>query len=174
MHLDPHPRFLLNLRRLLPALRRIGLTTFLGGSALLTSGCDNEEPAAPASELAREVRALRVALEERTAPTTMATPDRVQLDAALQPLREMLQSTVADQQEVRVRQQTLAAELERWAALVAGAVTKEHATALQEIEQRMQKFAAEMQQQDLRHREVQELLRKALEQTGDRLELFLK
>ncbi len=135
---------------------------------LAACGPADQPDAGAEAELLRELRALRGSIERQ-----QAAPDRRQLDAALLPLRELLQGLVAEQGTLRERQQALAGELVRWSGLVAQTASAESKGELAALQERLGRLETELGQQDARHREVQELMRKALDATADRLEAFL-
>jgi hypothetical protein len=146
---------------------------------LCLAGCNNDaELGGNSNDVAVELRALRVALQaqaDRSAP--VVTFDKDALAQALAPLTQAMQTLAADQQQLRGQQQALVGELQRWATVIAGglsAAQKEPAEQLTQLQQRLGELEQAMRAQDERHRQVQELLRKALEGTADRLDSFLQ
>jgi hypothetical protein len=120
-------------------------------------------------EVAAELRALR--LQVRTAPSSAA--DKPQVAEALSPLRTALDGLLATQRDLQAQQVELAREMHRWTQLAnqpANAARSEEGLALAK---RLQELEQKMAQQEARHREVETLLRGALDRTSDRLESFL-
>jgi hypothetical protein len=120
-------------------------------------------------EVAAELRALR--LQVRTAPSSAA--DKPQVAEALSPLRTALDGLLATQRDLQAQQVELAREMHRWtqlAAQPANAARSEEGLALV---RRLQELEQKMAQQEARHREVETLLRGALDRTSERLESFL-
>lgn len=135
---------------------------------LAMPACDDGGPAT-SPELLFELRQLRGSVEQLAQRPTAP----VELDKALVPLQEVMQTLAQDQQDLRTRQLALTGELQRWTQLLAeGANAPKGDTA--ELQARLQKLEQELQAQNQRHQEVQELLRQALEKTSDRLEGFLQ
>jgi hypothetical protein len=137
------------------------------------SACGDPAAANERTEILRELQALRATIADGQRGARPHEVDRQLLDAALQPLRELLQGLVADQASLRERQGTLASELGRWSALVAAGTSAEAKDELGALRARLDKMEQELRQQDTRHRDMQELMRKALDLTADRLEGFL-
>jgi hypothetical protein len=146
---------------------------------LCLCACSDGETGGNSNDVAVELRALRVALQaqaERSAPTVV-TFDKDALAQALAPLTQAMQTLATDQQQLRGQQQALIGELQRWATVVAGGLTaaqKEPQEQLAQLQRRLGELEQAMRAQDERHRQVQELLRKALEGTADRLDSFLQ
>jgi hypothetical protein len=135
--------------------------------------CGDPTAANERTEILRELQALRATIADGQRGARPHEVDRQLLDAAMQPLRELLQGLVADQASLRERQGTLASELGRWSALVAAGTSAEAKDELGALRARLDKMEQELRQQDTRHRDMQELMRKALDMTADRLEGFL-
>lgn len=120
-------------------------------------------------EVAAELRALR--LQARSSPSLSA--DKTQVAEALTPLRTALDGLLAAQRDLQTQQVELAREMQRWSQLVgesASAARQEEGRALA---LRLQQLEQKMAQQETRHREVETLLRGALDRTSERLESFL-
>lgn len=130
------------------------------------------EPQAPngMAEVARELRSLRQALPS-SAP---ASVDKGAITEALAPLREALQGMASEQARLQQQQTALTEELRRWAALVAQTATAGPRQELEALQQRLQTFETQLQEQGARHRQSEELLERALNGTADRLDEFLK
>lgn len=153
-------------------MRRRNAGAALAG-LLLLSGCHDPAEAADRAAMLRELRDLRRELQAAP-PAARNQPDRGQLTEALLPLRQLLENLVAEQAGLRERQAALAAELGRWSALAAAGANAGAKAEWSALQQRLAGLEQELQQQDSRHREVQELLRRALEGTADRLGEFLQ
>lgn len=139
-------------------------------AAWLLAACEPAPPVQDSSGLVlQELRTLRRELAETTRPSL----DKAALAEVLEPLRTALHSLVQDQQDLRTRQAALTEELQRWTALVARTATAPPQE-VQDLQARLAQIEAALKAQDTRHREVEALLQKALESTGDRLEQFLR
>ena len=120
-------------------------------------------------EVAAELRALRLQARSASPPDAGAP----QVAEALSPLRTALDGLLATQRDLQAQQVELAREMHRWtqlAAQPANAARSEEGLALAK---RLQELEQKMAQQETRHREVETLLRGALDRTSERLESFL-
>jgi hypothetical protein len=147
---------------LLPSL--VALLAFAGA-------CSDAAPTAH-EEVAAELRALRLLLAQQ--PRASMSAEDGAVAAALLPLREGMQALATAQREQAARQLALAQELQRWQQLVSAAVGAGKQDELQTLAQRLQALEQQLREQDERHREVEALVQRALDQTGDRLEEFLQ
>jgi hypothetical protein len=144
-------------------------------AGLFATGCSDPAVADGQQEIAAELRALRIALQasERNVPAPTAI-DRQAFTAALAPLREVLDSLVAQQHELQTRQLALTQELQRWSQLLAQSVTGGNRTEVEALTARLQQFEATLKAQEARHQEVEKLLGGALDRTADQLDAFLR
>lgn len=143
----------------------------------LFAACDERLPPGESADVAAELRLLRQALQQanKPAPPTPAAPfDAKAFAEAMAPLRDALTALASDQNDLRSRQAMLTQELQRWTALLAQSVSGQAKAESEALLQRLQQVEAALQQQDARHREVEDLLRGALDRTADRLEQFLQ
>lgn len=144
-----------------------GVRGFLLASLVAAAACSPSS--SELGEVAAELRALR--LQARAAPPTAAAPPQVA--EALSPLRTALDGLLATQRDLQSQQVELAREMQRWTQLAnqpANAARSEEGVALG---RRLQELEQKMAQQEARHREVESLLRGALDRTSERLESFL-
>lgn len=136
------------------------------------AACSDAAPTAH-EEIAAELRALRLLLAQQPRASISAA-DGTAAAAALLPLREGMEALAATQREQAARQLALAQELQRWQQLVSAAVGAGKQDELLALAQRLQALEQQLREQDERHREVEALVQRALDQTGDRLEEFLQ
>lgn len=147
---------------------------YLLASWLAFAACDEPQPSAE-SEVAAELRALRAVLVERTTGAGERSAfDGTQLVAALAPLREAIEVLGKQQAELQQRQLSLTQEMQRWSQLLVQSVGGAQRDESQALQGRLQKLEGELKAQEAHHREVEALLQKALDNTADRLEDFLK
>lgn len=123
-------------------------------------------------EVAAELRALRLALQQQGGAASPRSSDSARQDVAeaLQPLREALEQLVREQRELATRQLLLSQALQQQAEAAGGAARGE----VQGLAERLRQVEATLQTQDARHREVEELMGRALDQASERLEQFLQ
>lgn len=140
---------------------------------LVLVACSDAAPTAH-EEVAAELRALRLALAEQQRPAPPAAGGAVDAAAALQPLRDGMQALAAAQREQAARQLALAQEMQRWQQVVFAAVGAAKNEEAQSLAQRLQQLEQQLREQDERHREVEALVQRALDQTGERIEEFLQ
>lgn len=124
-------------------------------------------------EVAGELRALRLAMQQAAPATPGSGIDRHQIGAALEPLREVMTALGQEQRELQARQLTLTQELQRWSQLLAQTATGAARGESEALTARLQTLEATLKAQDERHRQVEELLGRALDRTADRLDEFL-
>jgi len=121
----------------------------------------------------RELRGLRAEMAGPS-PDSVAT-----VETALQPLAGALRTMLDEQQALRQRQARLTDEMTRFTEFLerpAGDAGRDPDTAadLAELRQRLRDLEGELAEKDAAHREVEELLRQALESTSLQLEAFLR
>ncbi|MCA8950424.1 MAG: hypothetical protein KDE27_13035, partial [Planctomycetes bacterium] len=162
----------------------------LGLGVALAAGCSDPAIVDGQREIAGELRALRSALRAANAQPVEATVrpaapslDRAALTDALAPLREVMVGLAGELDAMQTRQTALTEELGRWSQLLAQTIASGTATGPaaaeaeaqgQALVQRVQQLEQAMAAQDGRHRQVEELMIRALDQTSDRLEQFLR
>lgn len=138
----------------------------------MLAACSEAAPD-PSEEIAGELRALRLLLQQRPAAVAPAA-DAAALQAAMAPLREALDGVVEAQRDQGGRQVALAQELQRWSQLLVESVGASRADEAKALAARLQQLEQALQQQEQRHREVEAMLQGALDRTADRLEDFLR
>lgn len=152
------------------AVRRcLGACAGAAALSIAFGACDRQ---GGGSELADEIRALRLAMQER-AVAREAAPAAGQVTAALSPLREALAELVQTQRTLAERQVQLGGELQRWSQLLVDDANEERANEARALTERLAAIEATMREQDERHREVEALLTGALDRTASQLESFL-
>ncbi len=154
----------------------MSLRVLFGAAALSLlglGGCSEVGPSA-SEEVAGELRALRLALAARPAAVSSPTDSRAEVATAMAPLREGLTAMTAAQGEQAARQLALAQEMQRWQQLLVEAVGASRADETKAQAERLAALEQQLREQDARHKEVEALLLRALDQTSDRLEQFLQ
>ena len=151
------------------ALRRCWLLL----AVVASFGACSESAAGGSREVAGELRALRQAMQQAAPATPGPAIDRNQIGAALEPLREVMTALGQEQRELQARQLTLTQELQRWSQLLAQTATGATRSESEALTARLQTLEATLKAQDERHRQVEELLGRALDRTADRLDEFL-
>lgn len=121
-------------------------------------------------EVAAELRALR--LQVRSAPVESA--NRPQVAEAMAPLRVALDGLLATQRDLQAQQLELAREMQRWSQLASESALAGRAEDGKALAARLQELERKMATQEARHREVEDLLRGALDRTSEQLESFLR
>ena len=137
-------------------------------------GACSESATDGSREVAGELRALRLAMQQATPATPAPAVDRNQIGAALEPLREVMTALGQEQRDLQARQLTLTQELQRWSQLLAQTATGAARSESEALTARLQTLEATLKAQDERHRQVEELLGRALDRTADRLDEFLR
>ncbi|MCB9878542.1 MAG: hypothetical protein H6835_13170 [Planctomycetes bacterium] len=155
-------------------MRNAWRTALLGLACLGAFGC--ERGPTVDSEVASELRALRMLLREDRPQAAAAAPEaaREAVDGALRPLRDVLTQLGTAQRELATRQTALTQEMQRWTQLVVGAMQDQRAEQGRDLQQRLEQLERTMAEQDVRHREVEGLLQGALDDTATHLEDFLR
>ncbi|MCA8976230.1 MAG: hypothetical protein KDC98_16030, partial [Planctomycetes bacterium] len=148
-------------------------------AGLVLTGCNERAVSESQLEIAAELRALRVTIQDAqspgpTRPAADATAAARDLAIALDPLREVLTALVADMAEMQTRQASLAGELQRWSQLLAQTATGANRDEAAALAARLEALEQVLRQQDSRHREVEAMIGGALEKTSERLESFLQ
>lgn len=143
-------------------IRAFGLAALL-----LVPGCSPSS--SELGEVAAELRALR--LQARSGPTPVV--EKPQVAEALSPLRTALDGLLATQRDLQAQQLELAREMQRWSQLAGDSASAARNEEGRAFAQRLQELEQKMAQQEARHREVETLLRGALDRTSERLESFL-
>ncbi|MCK5943624.1 MAG: hypothetical protein KAI24_16695 [Planctomycetes bacterium] len=138
--------------------------------AALGSGC---APDPNLQELVKEMRADRLAQRQR-AGGDRGQASSAELLEAMAPLRDVLAQLGRSQRELSERQATLAKEMRQWTQLLVESVHSKQSERAEQLGKRLEQLELEMAAQDARHREVEELLGKALDRTADQLENFLQ
>lgn len=154
---------------------RSKLAGVLLACAFASAACDGGAATANA-EVAAELRALRAALVATSRPaarppTQAATAG---LGEAMAPLREALAALVSNQDDLQRRQLALAQELQRWSAVLIESTRGAQREETSALAARLRDLEAALAAQDARHREVEQLVQRALDHTADRLEQFLQ
>lgn len=121
-------------------------------------------------EVAAELRALR--LQVRSAP--VESSNRPQVAEAMAPLRVALDGLLATQRDLQAQQLELAREMQRWSQLASESASANRAEDGKALAARLQELERKMASQEARHREVEELLRGALDRTSEQLDSFLR
>lgn len=143
-------------------VRGLLLVTLIGAAACSPSSSE-------LGEVAAELRALR--LQARATPPPAA--EKPQVAEALSPLRSALDGLLATQRDLQAQQVELAREMQRWTQLAAQPANPARSEEGAALAKRLQELEQKMAQQEARHREVESLLRGALDRTSERLESFL-
>lgn len=131
-------------------------------------------------ELTSEIRSQRLLNSRRTAEGNPAprTASQVipseQIHAAMSPLRDVLMQLAASQKELSARQATLTREMRRWTQLLVESMQANRTDEASKLSKRLADLEKTIAEQDVRHRQVEELLGSALDATADQLEDFLK
>ena len=151
------------------------LASALLACAFASAACDGGAATANA-EVAAELRALRAALVATSRPvarppTQAATTG---LGEAMAPLREALAALVSNQDDLQRRQLALAQELQRWSDVLIESTRGAQREETSALAARLRDLEAALAAQDARHREVEQLVQRALDHTADRLEQFLQ
>lgn len=136
-----------------------GLAVFIAAwlAACAPSGAD-------ASEVAAELRALRLALASHGGATD---PERAGLTAAIAAVGKT-------QHELAERQAALQAELRGWAQLVVQDAGNQRSAEAKALAARVAELDAELQQQKLRQSELEGVLRQTLDRAADRIDALLQ
>lgn len=136
-------------------------TLALGAAAWLAACAPS---GADASEVAAELRALRLALANH--------------GGAVDPERAALQAAVAavgkTQHELADRQAALQAELKGWAQFVAQDASSQRGAEAKALAARVAELDAELQQQKLRQAELEDVLRQTLDRAAERIDALLQ
>jgi hypothetical protein len=140
-------------------------------AALALAACDGPPADDGNAAVASELRALRLQLQN--APASAPAFDAKALGEALAPLRDAVTALVQEQGTMQSRQQALAEELGRWAALAANPPSADQRQQIAALQARLGELETTMRAQDARHREVEAMVQKALDGTTARLEAFL-
>lgn len=119
---------------------------------------------ADASEVAAELRALRLALASHGGATD---PERAGLTAAIAAIGKT-------QHELAERQAALQAELRGWAQLVVQDAGNQRSAEAKALAARVAELDAELQQQKLRQSELEGVLRQTLDRAADRIDALLQ
>lgn len=119
---------------------------------------------ADASEVAAELRALRLALANQGA---VSDPERAALSAAVAAVGKT-------QHELAERQAALQAELKGWAQLVAHDAGAQRSAEAKALAARVAELDAELQQQKVRQAELEAVLRQTLDRAADRIDALLQ
>ncbi|MBX3464173.1 MAG: hypothetical protein KF830_13450 [Planctomycetes bacterium] len=126
------------------------------------------------TEVAAELRALRqVLVAGREAPARAPAVQVGEVARALAPMREALDELVRNQRELQQRQQLLTEEMQRWTALQLESGAGARGDELRAMASRLQQLEAALAAQAARQREVETLLRGALDRTAEHLDQFL-
>ena len=104
-------------------------------------------------------------------PTQAATTG---LGEAMAPLREALAALVSNQDDLQRRQLALAQELQRWSDVLIESTRGAQREETSALAARLRDLEAALAAQDARHREVEQLVQRALDHTADRLEQVLQ
>jgi hypothetical protein len=139
---------------------------------LAFAACDGPPADDGVAAVASEVRALRLQLQN--APASAPAFDAKALGEALAPLRDAVTALLQEQGALQSRQQALADELGRWAALAASPPSGDQRQQITALQTRLTDLEKTMRAQDTRHREVEAMVQKALDGTTTRLEAFLR
>ncbi len=134
----------------------------LVGAAMWCAAC--APSGADASEVAAELRALRLALANQGAASD---PERAALSAAVAAVGKT-------QHELAERQAALQAELKGWAQLVAHDADAQRSAEAKALAARVAELDAELQQQKLRQAELEAVLRQTLDRAADRIDALLQ
>lgn len=148
----------------------------LAWTLVALAGCDVPPVDDPSMLLLREVRQLNATLQDvaRSGMPPQGPSQSAALGEALAPLREAMQAMVAAQGDLGRRQLALTQELGRWSALLAEMATTNSRSEATSLRERLAAIEQQMQQQDQRHREVEQLVQQALERSAQRLDDFLR
>ncbi|MCY2956864.1 MAG: hypothetical protein NT107_07515 [Planctomycetota bacterium] len=146
---------------------------FLGFGLLAFASCDAPPEEDSSAQVAAELRALRMMMVESPSQKQDAASAKA-LILALAPLRDAVQTLVHEQGEQQQRQVMLGEELTRWTHFV----VQNQATAANEqtaqLTARIKELGAEIKAQELRHKEVEAVVQKALDATATKLDAWLQ
>ena len=92
----------------------------------------------------------------------------------MDPLREALAQLASSQRDLSGRQATLTQEMRRWTQLLVASMQSGDSEEAAKLSKRLADLENTIAAQDVRHREVEEMLGSALDRTADQLEDFLK
>lgn len=94
--------------------------------------------------------------------------------AAVAPLQEVLVELAKNQRDLSARQATLTQEMRQWTQLLVESMHAEQSDQAVALGKRLEALEKTIQQQDARHREVEDLMGTALTRTADQLQKFLE
>ena len=125
-------------------------------------------------ELTREIRSQRLQTSLRN-PTDLPTQTikSEQIQAAMQPLRDVLIQIGASQRDLSERHAALTLEMRRWTQLLVQSMQSGRSEEAKKLDQRLAQLETTIIEQDSRHRKVEALIGSALDKTADQLEAFL-
>ena len=150
----------------------------LGAVCLSSSSCQPQAiEIAGLAELTSEIRSQRLLQRSRLSAGEGGAPRAIpseQVQAALSPLREVLQQLAASQKDLSGRQAILTQEMQRWTQLLVESMQSKGSEDAAKLTKRLADLEQLIASQDKRHREVEALLGAALDHTADQLEDFLK
>ena len=129
-------------------------------------------------ELTAEIRSQRLLNRQRAKAGVGSNGATVevraaQIQLAMAPLRDVLTQLATSQSELSGRQATLTQEMRRWTQLLVQSMQSERSDEASKLSERLAELEKSIAEQDKRHRKVEELIGSALDNTADKLELFL-
>jgi hypothetical protein len=129
-------------------------------------------------ELTSEIRSQRLLNRRRDGDAQRGAGDpnieAKQIHLAMDPLREALAQLASSQRDLSGRQATLTQEMRRWTQLLVASMQSGDSEEAKKLSKRLADLENTIAAQDVRHREVEEMLGSALDRTADQLEDFLK